>query len=164
MVGDKTLTYEVLKDNFTYHEDGYLIRNDTGKRAGSNSIGSHGYFSFSWRDRMYLLHRMIFLYHYGYLPYKVDHRDREKSNNRIENLREASDVVNTNNVELSKNNTSGYKGVSKDKKTDQWRVRLGDRQIGTSKSLEEAAMMYNKAFIEKFGNDMFLNEIKGELI
>ncbi|QIG73049.1 HNH endonuclease protein [Rhizobium phage RHph_N3_19] len=161
-MGDKTLTYEILKANFTYHENGYLIRNDTGKRAGSNSIGSHGYFSFSWRDRMYLLHRMIFLYHYGYLPHKVDHRDRDKSNNRIENLREASDLMNTNNVGLSKNNTSGYKGVSRYK--DQWRARLGYDLIGVYDSPEEAAMMYNKAFIKKFGNDMFINEIKGELI
>lgn len=107
---------------------------------------------------MYLLHRMIFLYHKGYLPYKVDHIDRQKLHNKIDNLRDANDVINTMNVGLSKNNTSGYKGVSRARK--RWKAVLADKWLGTYSTPEEAAYVYNKAVLEKFGEvPMFVNNI-----
>jgi len=59
-------------------------------------------------------HRLIFFYHNGYFPEgQVDHIDRNKKNNRIENLREVSRQCNLRNTGNSKANTSGVKGVSK---------------------------------------------------
>lgn len=108
---------------------------------------------------MHLLHRMIFLYHKGYLPRKVDHHDRDKLNNKIENLRDANDVINAMNVGLSKNNTSGYKGVSKYK--GKWRARLAEETLGVFETPLEGAIAYNNAVIKKFKNTpMFLNDIK----
>ena len=62
--------------------------------------------------------------HYGYLPKYIDHVDGDSVNNRIENLREATNQQNAYNQKLRKNSTSGVKGVNWDKDTNKWRVRI----------------------------------------
>ena len=58
------------------------------------------------------VHRLVWIYHYGYLPEcGIDHIDRNPINNRIENLRQVSQVCNSRNTGNRKNNTSGVKGV-----------------------------------------------------
>lgn len=68
-----------------------------------------------WVDgKRYLAHRLAWLYVYGYSPEGgIDHINRDPSDNRIVNLREASQQCNQRNVGIQKNNTSGVKGVSR---------------------------------------------------
>lgn len=54
----------------------------------------------------------------------IDHIDRNRSNNRLNNLREASRQENGCNMKLRKDSTTGYKGVSIDKKTGRFMSRL----------------------------------------
>lgn len=56
-------------------------------------------------------HQLVWLYHHGYIPPKIDHRDRDTRNNRIENLRECTDAQNQYNSKRKSNNRSGFKGV-----------------------------------------------------
>lgn len=58
-----------------------------------------------------------------FLDYRwVDHRDRDKLNNQRSNLRLATDGQNRQNQGLRSDNTSGYRGVSWDKRNGKWRA------------------------------------------
>lgn len=54
---------------------------------------------------------MIFLYHNGYLPARVDHKDRDKTNNRIINLRDLTPSDNGINSDVT-TSVHGFKGVT----------------------------------------------------
>ena len=61
--------------------------------------------------QLYLIHLLIWKMFNGRDPISVDHKDNDKLNNKIENLREATDVQNRQNTTLTKANTSGVKNV-----------------------------------------------------
>ena len=67
------------------------------------------------RQSMFLLHRLIYEYHYGAIPegMVIDHIDRDITNNRIENLRCVTTRTNARNVKIGSRNRSGIVGVSK---------------------------------------------------
>lgn len=58
-------------------------------------------------------HRVVYFLFYGDIPddLMIDHINRDGSDNRIENLRLASDRQNVSNRSLSVNNNTGVKGV-----------------------------------------------------
>lgn len=108
-------------------------------------------------------HRLIFLYHYGYLPKLVDHINGDPFDNRIENLREATASENGGNRrKINDSLTSKYKGVSLNK-TGKWRAQivLNYRKLylGLFDTQIEAAKAYNKAALELFGEFAKVNEI-----
>jgi hypothetical protein len=108
---------ELLRQLFDYHEDGFFVRRV--KTGPQTYVGQevHGYvdvagyhkIGFSGKTR--LLHRCIFAWHHGYYPVIVDHEDRDKGNNRIENLRKADHVLSSRNQGPNYNNKTGVKGV-----------------------------------------------------
>lgn len=72
-------------------------------------------------NRLYLAHRLGYLYVHGEFPSeKLDHIDRDKTNNRVQNLRPATHKQNSENKGIQANNTSGYKGVSWSKQRSKW--------------------------------------------
>ena len=84
-----------------------------------------GYTSIMISGKNYRAHRLAWLYVYGYLPeHEIDHIDRDKSNNKIDNLRHVSCSCNKRNVGLRQDNTSGIKGVYWDKQSDKWRAQI----------------------------------------
>ena len=88
-------------------------------------LDKKGYIDIGISGKIYKAHRLAWLYVYGYFPeYEIDHIDRNKSNNRINNLRHASHQCNQRNVGLQQNNTSGIKGVSWHKQRDKWRAEI----------------------------------------
>lgn len=92
----------------------------------------------------------------------IDHINGNGLDNRKENLRYCTKSTNAMNCKIHKHNTSGYKGVSKS--GNRWRayIVLNDkqRQIGSYKTKEEAALAYNKKAIELFGEFAKLNDVK----
>ena len=54
----------------------------------------------------------------------IDHIDENKSNNNVENLRWATNQDNQFNSGISKNNTSGFKGISYNKKLKKYSARI----------------------------------------
>lgn len=54
----------------------------------------------------------------------VDHRDEDGLNNRRENLRDASNSENLCNRGRQRNNTSGYKGVTLDRRSGRWQAKI----------------------------------------
>lgn len=89
-----------------------------GKPAGSPN--NEGYYHVKIWGKKYKLHRLVFLYFNGFLPEVVDHKDGDKSNNRIQNLREANRQSNNYNSKIGSGNTSGVKGVSWHKQHKKW--------------------------------------------
>lgn len=89
------------------------------------------------------------MYVYGYFPDTlIDHIDGNPSNNKLENLRDASNIENCQNKHLQKNNTSGYRGVSYVKSVDKWRAGVSGNYLGVYDTAEDASNMCKK-FAEK---------------
>lgn len=94
--------------------------------TSAGRINSQGYLQTMIYGNRYLNHRLIFLYHHGYMPENmVDHIDRNTLNNRIENLREVTQQCNVRNSKLNKINESGVNGVSWNKKLNKWKSIVG---------------------------------------
>ena len=136
---------DLFREYFEY-SDGYLYWKKTkGPRALKGSkvgyLRKDGYCGTMFNKKSYLVHRIIFGIIYGYLPEVVDHKDRNRTNNLISNLREADYSKNIHNARLSKSNTTGVKGVRKTKNGRfECRVAINGvtHQVGTFSSLFEA--------------------------
>ncbi len=113
--------------------------------------------------KLYLASRVIFLWHNGYLPVVVDHKDRNKLNDRIENLRGATSAENCKNTSSRKNSSSRFLGVSWSKLRSKWVVHIKAngvvKHIGYYISENDAALSYNKVASANFGEFANLNII-----
>jgi hypothetical protein len=90
----------------------------------------------------------------------VDHIDNNRTNNNINNLRWATLSENGMNALMSKNNTSGFKGVTFDKKRNKWVAQITfDNKgmlIGRYHTKEEAIEARKLKALELFGE--FIND------
>ncbi len=122
------LTQELVKELFEYKENGLYWKTPLNwkikKGVKAGSLNSKGYVNIQINKKSYSEHRLVYLYHYGYLPEEVDHIDGNKNNNNIENLRPASRNENMRNTKNRKNNTSGHKGVSRATYRNKWIVQV----------------------------------------
>lgn len=85
------------------------------------SIGSDGYPTVTVNYYSYKVHRIIWLWWYGYFPdNQIDHINRVRNDNRICNLREVTQTHNRINTGLPSNNSSGVKGVNYNKVKGWW--------------------------------------------
>ncbi len=118
---------------FDYHEDGYLIHKLPTKRARKQGarVGylNGRYIKTKVGGKPWQLHRLIFLYHHGYIPQIVDHIDGDPLNNRIDNLRECTISQNCMNHKLRVDSSSGHTGVTWDSQTNKWKAYISfDKQ------------------------------------
>lgn len=108
------------------------------------------------RARRGLLHRVVFEHYYGPVPvgHEIDHIDRDKSNNLPWNLRAVTRSVNMANKGPDRDNTSGFKGVSWDRRRLLWvaNVRVNGRKtyLGAFADKRQAARMVNAVYRECF--------------
>jgi len=116
------LTQERLKHLLHYNPDTVVFTwlSKPSRRINSGSIAGRikpkkGYVEIGISGRIYLAHRLAWLYIYGTWPKEqVDHINGIRNDNRIKNLRLATTSQNQWNKKMQKNNTSGIKGVSWD--------------------------------------------------
>jgi hypothetical protein len=85
----------------------------------------------------------------------IDHADTDKSNNRWNNLREATVSQNRANTRTPRNNRSGVKGVYWCEKNQRWiatfRKDFKIYHVGSFKSLDEARIAFRKKYSEIHG-------------
>lgn len=92
----KTLPQKTIKNLFEYLPYGHLVwKQRVSPTAGAGDFAgyfdtSRGYWKVGIAGKTHLLHRIIYAYHTGIWPRIVDHKDRDTSHNRIENLRSAT--------------------------------------------------------------------------
>ena len=86
----------------------------------------------------------------------IDHKNRIKSDDRWENLRESTWAQNQANTGIRSDNTSGYKGIHYCKNINKWRATLQYNKkkvhIGYFDNKKTAARHYRKAAIKYYGS------------
>ena len=121
------MTPEIVRELFDYR-DGRLywkVKPSRKIHAGAEAghINPNGYLRILFRGKPYSAHRLVFLWHHGYLPEFVDHINGRRTDNRIENLRPATRVQNQQNSRKPRNNTSGVKGVYWSRAAKKWQTQ-----------------------------------------
>lgn len=121
----------------------------SGSVAGSTR--KDGYVQFSFDGRKQLAHRLAWLYVYGAWPSdQIDHINGDKADNRIANLREATQGQNMQNRHRPrKDSRSGVLGVHWSSTLRKWRAEIqidGEtKRLGEFESREEAGEAYKNA-------------------
>jgi hypothetical protein len=121
--------------------------------AGSNK---KGYSQIQINKNKLLSHRLAWFYFYGEWPTSgLDHINGIKNDNRICNLRLATDSQNSHNVGVKTNNKSGFKGVSFSREKNKWRAAIALKGktffLGYYKTPEEAHAAYCAAATKYHG-------------
>lgn len=149
----RKITQEELKDLFDYCDGSLVWKQNRGRQAKVGGIAgtptAAGYVQINTKQKKYLAHRLIYLWHYGVLPDALDHINGDRVDNRIENLRPCNPFENTQNSLMRKDNTSGVKGVNWKKQENKWVTRIqveGNRKyLGSFTSLEDAKLAITEA-------------------
>lgn len=125
-----------------------------GLKAGNRR--HDGYLLIRIRGRTYYSGRLAFFYMTGRWPEKeIDHIDRDPSNDRWVNLREATSAQNKYN-----RTTSGMVGIYRSG-NDTWWAMAGNEYLGTFQTMEEAVAA-RAAKISELGHAEFANLNAGD--
>jgi len=156
------LTQKVLHSLIDYRpETGEMFwkvkmgRCEVGERAGC--LTPQGYYRITIYQNHYAGHHLAWLYVYGYFPENIDHKNNQRHDNRIENIREATTEENSFNRRIQSNNKIGFKGVTKYEniKKKKYRAQITKRGkvrvLGYFYTAEEAHAAYVEAGLKLHG-------------
>lgn len=142
------LTYEKLHEILHYDPDTgiFVWKKQVARHIKVGDIAgcdAHGYIRIGIYGKLYYAQRLAWMYVHGYFPEKdIDHLDRIRHHNCINNLREASMQCNIRNTGNRTDNTSGVKGVSWNKEKNKWQARIAvdgvQKNLGYFKDFDEA--------------------------
>lgn len=146
----KVVSYDPTTGVFVWRS---TAKTRNGVKAGdvAGYYSSKGYRKITIDGREQLAHRLAWLYVHGVWPTnQIDHINGDRADNRIVNLREATNTENQQNrPKPSKANTSGYPGVSYRKDRGYWRARITVDgaliNLGQFATAEAAAAAYQAA-------------------
>jgi len=141
------ITQKLLRELFFY-EEGKLfnrVQRSQNTKAGEESgyLQANGYRRIGINRKIYYGHRLIYMYHNGETTsdLQIDHIDRNRSNNNIENLRPVTKQENDFN-----RNAKGYY-FNKASKKFKAQIKLNGKQthLGYFDTAKEARATYLKA-------------------
>ncbi len=143
------LTAEQLRSILDYDQETgiftWKVRAANRVKAGdaAGSLGGDGYLQISVQSRRYQAHRLAWLHFHGVWPEdQLDHINRNKTDNRLVNLRDVTQKQNMQNRSKPSNNTSGHPGVSWNKRLSKWQAKIEHNRkqihLGYFSILEEA--------------------------
>lgn len=166
MRNEVEISIATLHGLFHYNPESGALTNRVKRKmmpAGivSGFIEKKGYRSVRINGGTFKVHRVAWAMFYGKWPDgQIDHANRDKLDNRIANLREASGSSNQQNKGIYATNSSGFKGVNWHKRTSRWHARVmheGTRiYIGSFSTKEDAAEAYRSA-AKKLHREFFAN-------
>ena len=126
-----------LRELFTYEpQTGALVRRVTQRRWKAGTVagatGANGYQSVEVDGNRYYAHRLIWMYVHGEDPaaLQVDHKDLNRLNNRIENLRLATNQQNKINADRHKDRTNDLPKCVYLLPDGRYRAKINNRHIG----------------------------------
>lgn len=168
----RMITVSDLQRIMTYDPTagGFLWAVQRGRMKPGDKVGScdrEGYRRVRIDGRQYYEHRLVWFWHHGVMPRILDHINRNRADNRIENLRECHESQNAANAKAPSTNTSGYRGVYFDVSRGKWAARIrvtidGVRhryRIGRYNTAEEAALHYNMHLMRHYPDFALLNKV-----
>lgn len=138
------ITQAYLRTLFRY-EDGklfWIVPKSQNARVG-DEVGweMDGYLCVEIDGRAYKVHCLIWILHYGEIPdgMEIDHRDTNRKNNRILNLRLATHTQNQRNSGKRKGTKSKYKGISWHKGQQKWNavIQIDGKRIHIASFTDE---------------------------
>lgn len=162
MSKESRLSLDYLRSILSYNtETGIFIwisaRKGTAIGAKAGTLDKDGYIVIMIDGINYYAHRLAWFYEKGVWPSAdIDHDNTLRSDNRMDNLREATRTLNNINSVIRVDNTSGFKGVSLHKASGKWRayIKFKGKQIslGYFYSQEEADKAYKEKARELYGD------------
>lgn len=137
----KQIEYEdYIKKHFVYHSNGTITRDD--RKGGNGCFDKDGYLILKIKGKQFKAHRVAWFLNYGYFPKEeIDHINRDRTDNRIENLRVCSRLENNRNQIKKINKDTGCVGIYLDKCTKGLKAVYTFKANGKSyrfRTLEEA--------------------------
>jgi hypothetical protein len=152
MAEREIITAEYVRQLFDYDSAAGVLtwKKSRRRRHGLPVAGGRPRAQVRINGRSYLVHRLIWLYHYGEFPKAgVDHINMDPSDNRIENLREADKSQNGFNRRAQRDNRLGVKGVTFYAHCNRYHARTTVRgrkiNLGYYKTVDEAKAAYVEA-------------------
>lgn len=144
---DKISHNELCEIVFYNPNTGEFIRRKKGRGIAQGTVCGfverNGYVRIRVKGQRYQAHRLAwFMIHKRWPKDQIDHVNGDRSDNRIENLREASSLQNAMNKSIFSNNKSGLKCVFYDKSKGCWFYSVQSEGLrerkGNFKTKEEA--------------------------
>lgn len=138
--------------------------NNNGARAGdvAGYLSDRGYWKIKVGGKLRRASHLAWFYVYGEYPKYIDHKDRNKLNNCIDNLRKSTHQQNLWNQSLRPGRK--YKGTHRDPKRrpdKQWTAHITvdykTKYLGSYATEEEAARAYDAKAKELFGEFASIN-------
>lgn len=135
---------EIAKSLFFYRDGKIYWKKQISRVQAGAMAGAmvNGRLRVSYKGKSYGVHRIVYLMHNGSVPEIIDHIDGNPLNNRIENLREATQLQNMWNQKIKSTNKTGVKGVHWNKRIKKYyaacMVNGTTHQIGKFDKLEDA--------------------------
>lgn len=121
-----------------------------GQRVGR--VSTKGYIQVYVDGTCIQLHRVIWAMCKGKWPEgQIDHINNIKDDNRLANLRVASNGENQINSGIQKNNSTGYRGVTWNVGRKKYQARLGQKSLGYYEDPEDAHKARLEAERAKYG-------------
>lgn len=155
-MANNSLTAERLRSLLSYNaETGVFVwlvstngRIKVGDIAGS--FNNKGYIAIGCDGKEHKAHRLAWLWQYGVWPKdQIDHRDGDKSNNRLANLREATNADNQQNKRRARldNKSTGLIGAKLHRKTGKFMASIGVNKQRIYLGLHDTAELAHEAYI-----------------
>lgn len=130
---------EYIRSNFKY-SDGKIIRSD--RKGGLGSYDKDGYLIIKVKGKQIKAHRLVWFLCKGSFPkQELDHINRIRDDNRIENLRLADRKLQHQNTYIKPNKDTGVVGIYEDKHTKGLKAKYTFHKNGKSyrfRKLEDA--------------------------